>query len=132
MVQKVKKLVDKMQNMERGWSILQFQPPEVIEMILGKVSDFADIHRLLTVCRTVSRSTQDACFKKVKKIQIKTDGRKGTFKPYVIPLLKVVFWSRRLSRDVRSFRDHSHGTACGSSAAMTVPQTRSSLPGFVS
>ena len=28
------------------------------------------------------------------------------------------YWRRRLSRDVNSIRDHSHGTACGASMAI--------------
>ena len=41
-----------------------------------------------------------------------------------IAALSLPYWRRRQSRDVHLIRDHSHGTACGASMAMTVPLSR--------
>ena len=50
----------------------------------------------------------------------------GRVKPTVrihsaIAALSLPYWRRRMSRDVHSIRDHSHGTDCGASMAMRVP-----------
>ena len=41
-----------------------------------------------------------------------------------IAALFLPYWRRRLSSDLHSILDHSHGTACGASMAMTVPLSR--------
>ena len=42
----------------------------------------------------------------------------------VSPRYAYILRFRRLSSDVHSIRDHSHGTACDASMAMTVPLSR--------
>ena len=51
-------------------SRLEMLPPEMLELVLRKVWAFPDIHRLLLVCRTLTRSAKFDCFKHIRKINV--------------------------------------------------------------
>ena len=53
-----------------GESRLELLPPMILEKVIGQITDFNDIHRLLAVSRTIANTAEEVCFGKIEKIVI--------------------------------------------------------------